>query len=111
MPFIVENIARHSQAELLGWAMLVSAAVIGIRLAPQFIIPYLIRAGDRRPSQIAPRLPWQQRLVLGWCGTRGAISFAAALALPLERNAGAPFLERSLLIFLTFTVILRTVIG
>jgi CPA1 family monovalent cation:H+ antiporter len=111
MPVIVANIAGHSQAELLGWALLISAVVIGVRLAWQFTVPYLIRAVDRRPGQITRRLSWQQRLVLSWCGMRGAVSLAAALALPLETDAGTPFPERDLLIFLSFAAILATLVG
>ncbi len=111
VPFIVENIAGHSQAELITWALLVSAVVIGVRLSWQFVVPYLIRAVDHRASQIARRLSWQQRVVLGWCGMRGAVSLAAALALPLEAEGGIPFPERDLLIFLSFAVILATLVG
>jgi monovalent cation/hydrogen antiporter len=56
LPFVVENMAAHSPAELFGWTLLVSAVVIGVRLAWQFIVPYLIRMVDRRPSQIARRV-------------------------------------------------------
>jgi monovalent cation/hydrogen antiporter len=111
LPFVVENMAAHSPAELFGWTLLVSAVVIGVRLAWQFIVPYLIRMVDRRQSQIARRVSWQQRLVVGWCGMRGAVSLAAALALPHATDAGDPFPERDLLIFLTFMVILATLVG
>jgi CPA1 family monovalent cation:H+ antiporter len=96
---------------LITWALLVSAVVIGVRLSWQFVVPYLIRAVDHRASQIARRLSWQQRVVLGWCGMRGAVSLAAALALPLEAEGGIPFPERDLLIFLSFAVILATLVG
>jgi CPA1 family monovalent cation:H+ antiporter len=41
---------------------------------------------------------------------RGAVSLAAALALPLETDAGAPFPQRDLIIFLTFNVIFVTLV-
>jgi CPA1 family monovalent cation:H+ antiporter len=43
--------------------------------------------------------------VLGWSGMRGAVSLAAALALPLETTAGHPFPQRDLIVFVTFGVI------
>jgi monovalent cation/hydrogen antiporter len=49
--------------------------------------------------------------IVSWAGLRGIISLAAALALPLETDAGAPFPQRDLIIFLTFTVILATLVG
>jgi CPA1 family monovalent cation:H+ antiporter len=48
--------------------------------------------------------------VLAWAGTRGAVSLAAALALPLKTDAGAPFPQRNLIIFLTFGVIFMTLV-
>ena len=46
-----------------------------------------------------------------WAGMRGAVSLAAALALPLETDAGAPLPERDLILFITFALILVTVVG
>ena len=54
---------------------------------------------------------WRWKAVLGWSGMRGAVSLAAALALPLSTDAGAAFPERDLIIFLTFGVILTTLVG
>jgi monovalent cation/hydrogen antiporter len=53
----------------------------------------------------------RQRIVVGWAGLRGAVSLAAALALPLETDAGAPFPDRDLILFVTFALILVTIVG
>jgi CPA1 family monovalent cation:H+ antiporter len=97
-------------AVLLGQAALVSAVVIGARLAFGFTVPYVIRLIDRRPAQRARRVGARQRLVVGWSGMRGAVSLAAALALPLETRAGQAFPGRSLIVFMTFAVILATLV-
>jgi NhaP-type Na+/H+ or K+/H+ antiporter len=89
----------------------VSAVVIVVRLAWGFTVVYLVRALDRRPSQRARRTPARERLVAGWAGMRGSVALAAALAIPFETDAGAPFPERDLLIFLAFAVILVTLVG
>jgi CPA1 family monovalent cation:H+ antiporter len=73
-------------------------------------MPYLIRLLDRRPSQADRRVSARQRLVLAWAGTRGAVSLAAALALPLTTDAGGPFPSRDLIIFLTYAVIFATLV-
>ena len=85
--------------------------MIGVRLIWQFTVVYLIRAIDRREAQRARRAGWRQRLIGGWAGMRGAVSLAAALALPLKTDAGAPFPERNLIIFLTFAVLFATLVG
>ena len=95
---------ERSAAELAGLGVLVSLAVIVTRLLWVFTVPYVIRALDRRPSQVARRTGWQVRMIVGWSGLRGAVSLAAALALP------ADFPERGLLIFLTLCVIFATLV-
>jgi CPA1 family monovalent cation:H+ antiporter len=94
----------RSASELAGLAVLVSLVVIASRLIWLNTAPYVIRALDRRPSQVARRMGWRPRLVVGWSGLRGAVSLAAALALP------ADFPERDLLIFLTLAVIFATLV-
>ena len=101
---ILGELAGTSVATLVGQAALVSGVVIAVRLAWVFSVPYLIRLLDRRPSQVARRLGARERLVLGWSGMRGAVSLAAALALPLD------FPLRDLILFLTFAVILATLV-
>jgi monovalent cation/hydrogen antiporter len=101
---IVSDLSGSSLAALVGQAALVSAVVIGVRIAWEFTVPYLVRALDRRPAQRARRSGPRERLVVGWSGMRGAVSLAAALALP------ADFPQRNLLIFLTFGVILATLV-
>jgi CPA1 family monovalent cation:H+ antiporter len=48
--------------------------------------------------------------IMGWCGMRGIVSLAAALALPQTLEDGSAFPERDLIIFLTFVVIAVTLV-
>ena len=107
---ILSGISGHSAATLLGLAAAVSAAVIATRILWEFTVPYLIRLLDRRPSQRARRIGARARLVVGWSGMRGAVSLAAALALPLPTGPGQGFPHRDLIIFVTFAVILVTLV-
>jgi Na+/H+ antiporter len=107
---ILDGVSGRAAPTLLGQAVVVSGVVIGVRLAWMFTMPYVVRAIDRRPSQRARRVGARQRLVSSWSGMRGAVSLAAALALPLEGEAGRPFPERNLLILLTFAVIFATLV-
>jgi CPA1 family monovalent cation:H+ antiporter len=83
---------------------------VGTRFLWLFTVPYVIRALDRRPQQRERRVGPGPRIVLGWSGMRGAVSLAAALALPLETDAGAALPGRDLILFITFAVILFTVV-
>jgi CPA1 family monovalent cation:H+ antiporter len=101
---VLEDLSGMSTAQLIWWGALVSGVVIGVRLLWQHTIVFVIRTLDRRASQRARRGSWRQRTLVGWAGMRGAVSLAAALALP------DTFPERGLLVFLTFTVIFATLV-
>ncbi len=101
---ILEELAGTPVAVLVAQGALVSAVVVAVRVGWGFSFPYLVRLLDRRPSQIMRRVGAKGRLLLGWSGMRGAVSLAAALALPLD------FPLRNLILFLTFSVILVTLV-
>jgi Na+/H+ antiporter len=111
LPVITGGLDAYSTGELLGYSALVCAIVIVTRFAWLFTVPYLIRALDRRPEQRERRASARERVVSAWSGMRGAVSLAAALALPLETDAGAPLPDRDLVLFITFALILVTVVG
>ena len=110
LPGILDAVSNIDVGTLAGYALAVIAVVVGTRFLWMFTTPYLIRMLDRRPSQRERRVGAAQRVVMGWAGMRGAVSLAAALALPLETDAGAPFPERDLVIFLAYCVVLFTVV-
>jgi CPA1 family monovalent cation:H+ antiporter len=111
LPTIVDGLAGRSAGQVVGYAAIVCGAVIALRNIWQFTMTAVIRTLDRRPSQLARRASWRVRVVGGWSGMRGAVSLAAALALPLHTNTGAPFPDRDLIQFITFSLILVTVVG
>src|SRR3954471_15265790 len=111
LPVIVDGLAGRPAGEVIGYAAAVCGAVIAMRFAWTFAITFVIRAIDRRPSQVARRAGWQTRVVGSWSGMRGAVSLAAALALPIHTDAGAPLPGRELIQFITFALILVTVVG
>ena len=112
LPSIIDQLQASAGGELALWGALVSAVVIGVRLAWVFTLPLVLRRVDRRESQRARRIALARSgLVLGWAGIRGSVSLAAALAIPLRTDAGGPFPDRDLIIFLAFVVILVTLIG
>jgi CPA1 family monovalent cation:H+ antiporter len=95
---------------LLGYAALVSLAVILVRLVWVFPATYLPRllSPSLRRRESPPR--WRPVLLVGWAGIRGVDSLAAALAIPFAARPGEPFPHRDLIIFLTFGVILATLV-
>lgn len=106
----LDGLRSYSRTDAAVFALVIAATVIGIRLAWQYTVPYLIRALDRRPQQRARRVGARQRLPLAWAGFRGGVSLAAALAVPSTLVGGGRFPGRDLLIVITFGVILVTLL-
>jgi monovalent cation/hydrogen antiporter len=111
LPTVMEDIQGYSPQHLLGMAAAVSATVILVRLAWVYPATYLPRWLSPSLARRDPAPPARVVLILGWGGMRGAVSLAAALALPHVTEGGEPFPERGLVIFLTFSVIVVTLIG
>ncbi len=107
---VVEDLADLQMWVVFAAGSAVIATVVGARFAWLFTAPYVVRALDRRPSQAARRASARSRVVGAWSGMRGAVTLAAALSLPLATDAGEPFPQRSLLIFLAYVVVLFTIV-
>jgi CPA1 family monovalent cation:H+ antiporter len=105
LPVVVDALGDIPGGRLLGYAALVSLTVIGVRFVWVFAVLHAPKWIARRVSS------WRGAVFLSWAGMRGALSLAAALALPLETDAGVPFPGRELILFLTFSVILVTLVG
>jgi monovalent cation/hydrogen antiporter len=107
---VVDRLDEYTTGEIISYAILVSLTVILVRMVWVFPATYVPRWAIRRIRERDPSPPWRSVSVIAWTGMRGVISLAAALALPLQTAAGAPFPERDLIIFLTFCVILATLV-
>ena len=110
LPQIVDALAGRSAASLVAYGVVVTAIVVGARFVWIFTATSLARLRRRDVLDGVAGEPWKGATILAWSGMRGAVSLAAALALPLTTDAGAPFPDRELIIFLTFTVILATLV-
>jgi CPA1 family monovalent cation:H+ antiporter len=88
--------------------LVVSVVLVVVRIAFLFVAAYAIRALDRRPAQRLRRVSHRSRIVSGLAGFRGAVSLAAALAVPVTVDSGAPFPNRDMVVFVTAGVIVVT---
>ena len=104
LPMILDGLSGQPPGQLLWWCVAVSLVVIVTRLIWSQTTVFVIRALDRRESQRERRSTWQSRMIISWCGMRGSVSLAAALAL------GSDFPERNLILLLTFAVIFSTLV-
>jgi monovalent cation/hydrogen antiporter len=95
----------------LGWlALAVCVTAVATRFLWVFPATYLpILANPTRRAR-DPYPSWRPVAIVSWCGMRGIVSLAAALALPLALPDGSPFPSRNLVIFLAFAVIFFTLV-
>ena len=100
LPSVLDGLDSWSTGELVLAAAAVCATVVLARIAWVLLFAYVKRDLSTRNATVA-----------AWAGMRGAVSLAAALAIPLETDAGAPFPGRELIIFLAFCVIVVTLVG
>jgi Na+/H+ antiporter len=110
LPAIIHGLTGRSAGELALYAAAVSGAVIVTRIVCAPFVAWLPRYLFRRIRERDPYPEWQQVALVAWSGMRGAVSLAAALALPLTTDAGQPFPQRDLIVFLTFAVIFSTLL-
>jgi len=108
LPGILDALSGRSTATLVGYAAAVTAAVIAARFL--WVVPGTFLTARFRRRRRPFQEPGKAAVLIGWSGMRGAVSLAAALALPLTTDAGQPFPNRPLIIFLTFGVILGTLV-
>src|SRR6185369_16988740 len=108
---VLEGLGEYSPAQLVGLAVAICAVVIVVRILWVFPGTYVPRALSAAIRVREPYPPPRNVFILSWAGMRGVVSLAAALALPLTLTNGAPFPFRDLIIFLTFAVILATLVG
>jgi Na+/H+ antiporter len=108
---LMAGIRGYSLSELVLSAAVVGVVVIVTRFVWIYPAVYLPRWLFPSIKRSDPAPPWQWPFVLAFTGVRGIVSLAAALAIPFATAGGQPFPDRDLILFLTFCVILVTLVG
>lgn len=110
LPVIVKQLGSVSVEKAIGYGVIITAVLIvgriictlGTSVFTVFISRYITTA-DNRPG-------WKGPLIIGWAGMRGVVSLAAALSIPLYLDNGKAFPQRDMILFITFVVILLTLV-
>jgi len=110
LPSIIKQLGPVGLPQAIKYGVLITILLIVARLlstlgASIFTvwISRYITTADNRPG-------WKGPLALGWAGMRGVVSLAAALSIPLQLPDGSPFPQRDLILFITFVVIVLTLL-
>ena len=110
LPEIIKGMEHYSVAQAISYALIISLATIAIRILWVFPGAYLPRILFKSIREKEIRPGWQLVLLTGWSGMRGVVSLASALAVPLTLANEKAFPHRNLILFITFVVILFTLV-
>ncbi|MXV52354.1 Na+/H+ antiporter [Pedobacter sp. HMF7647] len=109
-PVIIKSLGPGGLAPAIKYSLIITGVLIVTRLASTYgalfftmFISRYIKTADSSPG-------WKAPLLFGWTGMRGVVSLAAALSVPVTLQSGLPFQQRNLILFITFTVILVTLV-
>jgi CPA1 family monovalent cation:H+ antiporter len=111
LPSVLAGVSELSTPRLILYGALFSIFLILLRIFwtfPGSYVAYFIRT--RLLHQNEQRPDARQTFIIGWTGMRGVIALAAAMSLPRTLADGSPFPHRDLIVFLTFCVILVTLV-
>ena len=110
LPGIINGLGNYSIGEAILYGIIISFVTILIRLIWIFPSAYLPRLLFKSIRRSEPDPGWRSVFLVGWSGMRGVVSLASALAIPLLLEDGSPFPHRNLILFITFIVILVTLV-
>jgi monovalent cation/hydrogen antiporter len=110
LPRILHTLSGQSLKQLVWHGALISCAAIVVRIAWVFTSTNLLRLMSATLRKRDPYPAWQNAAIVAWTGMRGVVSLAAALAVPLTLSDGSPFPGRDYILFITFCVILATLV-
>ncbi|MEJ7559254.1 MAG: Na+/H+ antiporter [Pedobacter sp.] len=110
LPVIISGLEGYSLWEACSYGLIISATVIALRIVWIYTATYIPRWLSAKIRSAEPSPGWKGPLVMGWAGMRGVVSLAAALSIPIAITSGVAFPHRNLIIFITFVVILVTLV-
>jgi CPA1 family monovalent cation:H+ antiporter len=111
LPYVLAGIQGRTKLSLVAYGLAFSAILALLRMAwmyPAARAAWWVRT--RIVGQVYQKPQANQVFVIGWTGMRGVVALAAANSLPLTLSDGRPFPQRSFIIFLTFSLILVTLV-
>jgi CPA1 family monovalent cation:H+ antiporter len=110
LPTVVAELEGISARVIAISSVAVLATVILVRIFWVFVGTYLPRRLSKRVRDREPAPRPAEVFVVAWAGMRGVVSLAAAFGVPLTTMSGAPFPGRPQLVFLTFVVVIGTLL-
>lgn len=110
LPDIIHGLGQYSLTAAIVYGVIISLVTIIVRIVWVYPGAYLPRMCSKKIRQKEENPGWKPVFIIGWSGMRGVVSLASALAVPFSLTNGAAFPHRDLILFITFVVILFTLV-
>lgn len=110
LPFVTQQLGNISLGSAVGYGLIIAIVLIATRLLCTLGTSVWMRVMSRFIPVSDPNPGWRGPLIFGWAGKRGVVSLASALSVPILTEVGQPFPYRELILFITFIVILITLV-
>jgi monovalent cation/hydrogen antiporter len=110
LPFVIRQLGDISLGDAVGYGLIIAFVLLVTRLICTLGTAVLMRIMSRFMTVPDPNPGWRGPLIFGWAGMRGVVLLASALSVPLLTQTGQPFPYRNLILFITFIVILITLV-
>ncbi|MCC8425831.1 Na+/H+ antiporter [Mucilaginibacter sp. UR6-11] len=109
-PVVIKNLGPDGLSSAIRYSAIITGVLIVTRFASTFGATVITMVMSKIITVADPNPGWRAPILLGWTGMRGVVSLAAALSIPITLNTGHLFPNRDLILFITFSVILVTLV-
>lgn len=110
LPFVIENLDGYTINQAIGFGLMISFVAVLLRMLWVYPATYIPRWLSKKIRKNEPHPSLKTVFVVAWSGMRGVVSLASALAIPLTLTNGDAFPHRNIILFITFIVILFTLV-
>ncbi|KFF75722.1 sodium:hydrogen antiporter [Chryseobacterium sp. P1-3] len=111
LPVVVEAMKDYTISEGIFYSIVIGGAIIGTRILYSYALMYFPRLCSKELRLKAPKPDWREPFIISFAAMRGVVSLAAALSIPAFLPNGEAFPHRNIILFVTFVIILITLVG
>ncbi|QIY89547.1 Na+/H+ antiporter [Chryseobacterium gallinarum] len=111
LPVVVEAMKDYTISEGIFYSIVIGGAIIGTRILYSYALMYFPRLCSKELRLKVPKPDWREPFIISFAAMRGVVSLAAALSIPAFLPNGEAFPHRNIILFVTFVIILITLVG
>lgn len=111
LPIVVEGMKEYTISDGIFYSVVIGGAIIGTRILYSYALMYFPRVCSKELRLKVPKPDWREPFIISFAAMRGVVSLAAALSIPAFLPNGEAFPHRNIILFVTFVIILITLVG